>query len=518
MTRLGLALLLLLTACSPLAYAHPLAQGGTISQSYVASLDGGMPTSPQPYRPPGWDVQVHSREAVNWAQLDPLQVQHGPACEGPPAMHAASGAYPDAVFTCHNHMMTALKAEGYGMITLSPPVLMDWTNGEAVLRWDMSTLRTSKRDWVDVTLSPYAEHVALPLGPDFPDLVGRSPHFLLFSLTEGGGGTDAVMTAGGNGWYDLGGPWLGYDQVLVPDAARRDTFEIRVSQNHVKVGLPAYNLWWHDLDIPTGPLGWTQGVIQFSHHNYPPAKDCLDYPTTGPDKPLGQLYQPDHYCGPDTWHWANVSVSPAVPFTIQEASPRQIRDGSPNRWTWATPAPPESHLQFSAVNDLGTPSIDLSWDAGATWQTVPPQPSDTAYTVDAFHARNYWVPVPVGATAVQVRGQGHVGGAEWQAKDASVWTAPGGQPLATPTPLPPPGTPVPPPPATPTDGPTAVPPTGTPGPTRTARPTNTLPPVATATPTPGASLPPPDPSRPCQVPVGRFGVPTWKDAPASQCR
>ncbi|MFL5321393.1 MAG: elongation factor P, partial [Myxococcaceae bacterium] len=33
-------------------------------------------------------------------------------------------------------------------------------------------------------------------------------------------------------------------------------------------------------------------------------------------------------CAPNTWHWDNVSVNPAVPFTIERATPRQVRNGS----------------------------------------------------------------------------------------------------------------------------------------------------------------------------------------------
>jgi hypothetical protein len=413
-----LGLLCILTGLSISIGWPPIPTFGQL-MSYLQSFDGS-PSAPQPYAPPGWDVQVHSRDESTWQQLEPMTAQHGMDCAAPPSTHPDTGDYASAVFLCRDHVMTSISAGGYGVIYLTPPVLADWSNGEAVIRWDMSTLRTSQRDWVDVWISPYDEHLALPLGGDFPDLVGTPRRFLHFSMDQGGGATDAVFRAGGSadwtrGWQDLGGVWEGYNTVLTPDAARRDTFEIHVSRTHVKVGMPAYNLWWHDVDIPTGALDWTQGVIQFGHHSYNPSK-C----------------DPSVACAPNTWHWDNVSVSPAVPFTIERASPRQVRNGSSNVWTFQHPAPAGARLQFSAVNALGdVPQIDLSWNDGATWQTYTPQPSTTAYVADLGLARNYWVPVPVGATHVLVRGQGHsLGAGTWQATDASVWIPPSGTPAA----------------------------------------------------------------------------------------
>jgi hypothetical protein len=48
-----------------------------------------------------------------------------------------------------------------------------------VVRFDLSTLRTSSRDWVDLWLTPYDDHLQLPLEAWLPDLTGeprRSVH------------------------------------------------------------------------------------------------------------------------------------------------------------------------------------------------------------------------------------------------------------------------------------------------------------------------------------------------------
>jgi hypothetical protein len=227
---------------------------------------------------------------------------------------------------------------------------------------------------------------------------------------------------------------------------------------------------------------------------------------------------------PDTWHWDNVSLSPATPIQITSLTPRQFTNTTgAGGWQFPAPALPDTTLQFSADSaPQDVAGVDLSWDGGATWQRVPPAPSSQPGGA-LNHAKSYRVPVPVGATGVQVRGTGSTLGPEWRVKDAALWLPYDPQ-------LPPPPTPAPaatataqasitplPPTATPTDPPTAVPPTRTPGPTQTAVPTVT--PLPPASPTPAAGLlPAPNPSRPCQVPVARFGVITWKDAPASQCR
>ena len=70
--------------------------------------------------------------------------------------------------------------------------------------------------------------------------------------------------------------------------------------------MPAYNLVWVDADI--APLNWSQGVVQLNQRTYNPNKAC-DF---------------DGTCGPNTWHWDNVSVSPAAPFTILRASRRFV--------------------------------------------------------------------------------------------------------------------------------------------------------------------------------------------------
>ena len=72
---------------------------------------------------------------------------------------------------------------------------------------------------------------------------------------------------------------------------------------HLRFGMPAYSLAWVDTALPD--LGWAQGVVQFGHHSYNPTKECPD-------------------CTPNTWHWDNVTIDPAVPFNITRGDRRYV--------------------------------------------------------------------------------------------------------------------------------------------------------------------------------------------------
>ena len=71
--------------------------------------------------------------------------------------------------------MTSINANGYGLIALTPNQLVDFSSGEAVVSFDMSTFRSSPRDRVSIWLSPFDEHFPLPLAEWYPDLAG-DPH------------------------------------------------------------------------------------------------------------------------------------------------------------------------------------------------------------------------------------------------------------------------------------------------------------------------------------------------------
>jgi hypothetical protein len=86
-------------------------------------------------------------------------------------------------------------------------------------------------------------------------------------------------------------------------------------------------------------------VVQFGHHSYDPTRNC---PT----------------CGPNTWHWDNVSLSSAIPFTMLRADRRSVDPDTDPALHFPGPAPAHARLRFAAVGR----QVAVSTDGGATWQ------------------------------------------------------------------------------------------------------------------------------------------------------
>jgi hypothetical protein len=357
------------------------------------------PAAPQPWQPANWDITVHSRDRDTWDSLDPMDAAHGPDCSPPPATHPIT-AYEDTVYLCKNHMMTALKASGYGLIYVTPNHMLDFSGSEAVIRFDISTLRTSHRDWWDVWITPYDDQLQLPLEDFYPDLNGpprRAVQILLTQELSLRARVYADFAVSQESEFHGNIPtqwWVGYDSFLTPDARRRDTFEIRLSRDHLKVGMPDYDFWW--IDSPIEPLDWNQGVVQFGHHSYNPAK-CEN-----------------GVCGtPNTWHWDNIEMNPTVPFTMIRADRRFLAPGGDTHINFSQPAPADARLRFAGIGS----NLEVSFDGGQTWQIAELQPQKT-YTEESF--KSYWTPIPEGTTNVQFRG-GPWWGGDWHVRDISIW-------------------------------------------------------------------------------------------------
>jgi hypothetical protein len=375
------------------AEAQPLERS-----EFLETFELDSPASPAVWRPGEWDVTVHSRDGGTWQQLQGMDAQHGSDCGAPPATHPIS-TYEEAVFQCRDHLMTAINASGYGVIYLTPNQVVDFSGGEAVIRFDVSTARTSGRDWIDLWVTPYDEHLQLPLQSWLPDLSGPPRRSLQLRMDASSGQTIFKATA----YRDFveqnidGNWWTGYQSFLTPSATTRTTFELRLSRTHVKFGMPAYNFWW--IDAAIADLGWERGVVQLGHHSYTPGKDC----------PAGQT------CGPNTWHWDNVSISPAEPFTIVKANRHYVDQTTPGEVSFAAPAPPNAQLRFTAQS--GQP-IQVSFDGGASWQAGRIQPAGSP---KGDHFQSYWMPIPAGVQRIQVKGSGGYWGGSWMARDFSLW-------------------------------------------------------------------------------------------------
>jgi hypothetical protein len=370
--------------------------------TFIETFDGN-PTSPQPWRPANWDVTIHSRDVDTWSTLEPMHAMHGSDCAAPPADHVIN-SYEDTVFLCRDHLMTAIYAEGYGAIYLTPNQQVDFAKGEAIISWDMSTARTSGRDWVDLWVTPYRDNLQLPLEDWLPDLNGPPRNGVHIRMDLANGGT-MFRTSIIRDFNEVDLPEQnladGYESFLTPDAKRRDKFELRLSRTHIRFGMPAYNFYWIDSAFPN--LGWSRGVVQFGHHSYNPAKDAgcqiNQNAATG--------------CAPTTWHWDNISIRPAVPFTILRADHRMIDAANGSQVSFPTAAPADAHLRFAGIGD----KLQVSFDGGATWQVAAPQAQEKSAEE---HFSSYWTPVPQGTTSVQFRGSDWWGGT-WMARDISIW-------------------------------------------------------------------------------------------------
>jgi hypothetical protein len=278
--------------------------------------------------------------------------------------------------------------------------MVDFSNGEAIIRFDVSTLRTSGRDWISIWVTPYEYNVHHPIH-SAPDLQGHPKETVLIEMQVGRSSFLPTIVRG----FDIeshhhdtpGVDWtVGYDDFLDPSPKRRDTFELRISRSHIKFGMPEYDFYW--VDIPIDPqLTWDQGIVQLLHHSYIPEKDC-DY---------------DGTCGPNTWHWDNVSINPSVPFTMLHANQRYVEEGN-NVVGFSKHTPPNSHLRFSAIGE----QLEVSFDGGQTWQDAVRQ-----YQEDDLddHFSSYWTPVPAGIQTVIFRGVEWWGG-PWHARDISIWS------------------------------------------------------------------------------------------------
>ena len=388
-----------LTARSPAVELQPTVGGVGADGAFLESFDGA-PTQPTPWTPANWDVTVHSRNTGRPDTLDPMDAVHGPDCSPPPDTHV-NDTYEGAVYICRDHLMTAIKDEAYGAIYLTPDALVDLTAGTASISFDVSTLTLTNRDWWDVWVSPYDEQLQTPLEEWLPDLGGAPRHAVHVRLHDAG-------TIGASTYSDFAEtavPALttaAYDSFLTPDAKRRDTVVIELSTTHLKVGMPQYDFWWIDTDI--AELPFTTGVVQFGHHSYNPLKDCE--PGTG--------RSPDGTCSPNTWHWDNVAIAPAVPFSIVRATSR-VADKDTPLVTLAAPAPADAHLRFSGIGA----NLEFSTDGGETWQ--PAELQEVGKARAAEHFASYWTPVPAGTTAIVFRGEPAIAG-DWIIRDVSVWS------------------------------------------------------------------------------------------------
>lgn len=393
----------------------------------------------------GFDVTIDGAENGDQG-FEPQAAHHGADCAPYPATHTVS-SFGDAIFQCRDHWMTT--AEGgdgkYTIIVATAPAQLDFSGG-ACASVDVSTFRASDRDWWELWLTPYADNLSEPHEDFLPAAQGEPKNAILVRL-EGGSQIQAKVVRNHASEQVAVAQ---YRDFITPSANVRTPHEICLTRTGLTVkigGVEAMTATFAD-------LGWDKAIFQIEHSTYNPTKgSCVDG------------------CGANTWHWDNVSLSSAIPFTIIRGDQRTFGQYQNGTVTFPTPAPANSYLRFSGLGNW-------EWLDGSTWRPVARADQEMSRPE---HAQNYWQPIPVGTTSVQLRGTGQDWNGSFVARDMSIWslTAPGSTPTPSPT-------------ASPTATPTATP-TVTPTSTPTATPTPTVSP----TPAPGAS---------CRVYVRKSGV------------
>ncbi len=394
------------------------------AMGFVESFDG-HPAQPENYaNPHSWDffvLGVNSRE--------PNLAQHGPNCEAPGFPYNASNSHPfstesQAVFICNDHLMTSPGLSGYGAVYMTPPAVADFSRGPARIAWDMSTLRTNSRDWVYVTLTPFNEHHEMPyLNTD----QHIPPHNIKVAL--GGANTFLLYQNGGFdnsrlGQQDNSSTWNDVFHAQTPPTEespiRRDTFEITLSRTAISLCMPNYAYrgqqpfcWARNVQLrePLDPAVWNdQATVQFTHVSYNPEKSCedgalangFDANTVLDSQSIVHNAYGDAHCPPNTWHWDNVSINPAVPYSVIQSVPESFTSTSPRAFTvpFASPAPADAFLSFVSFGD--TPQLAVSFDGGASW--LPPRFQESTSFAHPEVGENVLMPIPAGQQSVMVRG------------------------------------------------------------------------------------------------------------------
>jgi hypothetical protein len=436
--------------CAPgvlaLAQSRPLtavAAAQAVPPAFLETFDGS-PAAPVTFVPQDerWLNAEYS------SVLDPYKAAaadlgHGPDCAGPPATHVLQGDPRAGVFRCRDHLMTG-GTESM-RLALVPAVTSSLANGAtATLTFDVSTLGSSDRDWLEIWAVPYGDDYPITGDGERPPLRGLK---LVSHLPTAAGATDS-------GWWGLTAHRNGQESAywtapccgpkitnsLVPSASTRTKFELKVSRTHVSFRAPEYGLTWVDTDLPAGVVDWDTTMFYLHHSAYTPSK--------GGECPASRTD-----CGHNTWHWDNLQVAPATPLSVRFAQQR-LADATSPELRFNRPGAPGS--LFRGWVNGGVSGLQHSFDGGASWQTTPYyRPSDHPENMQALK-----FPVPDGTTRIAFRREG--GGAFVVGNANLVSQATGAAPPATAVPLA-------------TTAPVATA-------TRTAVPPTTVPPTATRTP------------------------------------
>lgn len=419
------------------------------------------PSAPTPFNPSTtWDVVAHTRDTGSINSYQTTNAHHGPNCEPPLddngnlVTHKVT-THEDAVYFCANHVMTAMNDDGYGVAYLTPNQLIDISNGKtAKIAFQMSTLRTSSRDWVSMFITPFDDVLSYPLIEWLPDGQGMPKNTVSLNMDFNSNSFETMVfknfsEQNVSSYPNSTQTNYSYDEVLSANGLsqspkKRENFVVEISKDRIRLLMPDYNAVLVDDKINLDD-NFKNMVVQFGHHSYTPTKDF-----SGNGKP-------------DTWHWDDFKFTNSTPFTIINGDKRAIDQES--TINFSEPAPKNSRLKFMGSGEIYINPNDTGWVG-----PVPVQRGsrDGGVPGEDDSMENYFYPIPEGTTYVKVKfGNGNIYGKR-QANEFSIWSPekPNGDvtPIPNPTPTPEPTpTPVPEPTPTPTPAPTPEP-TPTPGP------------------------------------------------------
>lgn len=381
-----------LIATVPLAVALVNSSSVAPAPAHAASAftDGfpGAPGAPLPFSSDAWEVAYHAQWGVDVEALgEPSQAQHGPGCEAPGeagnVTHTVT-RISQLVYQCRDHVMTHVPDAGYHVIFMTPNQLADFGSGAATIRFDVSTVSRSARDWIDVWVQAWDTQEQLLVDLSTPTSQGNPRNAVHIEMGGGccGFRSDGafhveVYDSGRNQVAEISSTGATWNSVLQPSAQARSTVEIVLSRSHIKVWMPQTGLVWVDQSIPT--LNFSQGVVSFGHHSYSASKgeDLLTKESVG---------------RANSWHWDNVSISPSEPFTIKHANKRAARWNDPvggRTFTFGAPAPANTYLRFTAFGSAVRVGFDDKPATAATRVGGMERVEDST---------SYFMRVPEGAT------------------------------------------------------------------------------------------------------------------------
>ena len=315
--------------------------------------------------------------------------------------------------------MTNLRADGYGLINIMPNQLVDISDGEATVRIDVSSLDRSaqNRDWWTMTLMPLNSLNPLH-APDWaPDVEGFAPNAIWIGMSFANGMRYPFieMTDANGNKHDLPGAYRGLEEFVTPSQVVRDTWEIRISKNRIRLGIKfpeghpsgLEEFWWVDTQVDENgtPLNipWDRAAVLMGHYVYNSRKNG------------GGME--------NTWHWDNLYIEPAVPIEICVPDARYADANDPSlRFDKA--APENSFMLFASPDITRTAQdMEVSFDQGQSWQK-PERLTGSATDLSDDWGVSYAslkIPVPTGTQEVTFRGTDS-NWYKWMARDVYIFS------------------------------------------------------------------------------------------------